>query len=93
MGVEISSGVGATESRKLRLLLVNPTIVAKREHVHIGLGTVGTYVKERSGHDVRILDFMAFRHTWKERLRQVLDEYKPDLIGMYIATPYFGAAT
>jgi hypothetical protein len=43
----------------LRLLLVNPTIADKREHVHIGLGTVGTYVKQHSSHEVRILDFMA----------------------------------
>lgn len=76
----------------LRLLLVNPTIVEKREHLHLGLGTVGTYVKRRSGHEVRVLDFMAFRLTWRERLRQVLEEYRPDLIGMYIATPYFPAA-
>ena len=66
-------------SSKLRLLLVNPTIVDKREHVHIGLGTVGTYVKLHSRHEVRILDFMAFRRRWRERLRQVLDEYRPDL--------------
>jgi radical SAM superfamily enzyme YgiQ (UPF0313 family) len=76
----------------MRLLLVNPTIVDKREHLHIGLGTVGTYVKQRSDHDVRILDFMACRHRWRQRLAEVLAEYRPDLIGMYISTPYFPAA-
>jgi radical SAM superfamily enzyme YgiQ (UPF0313 family) len=90
MGDKVSSA--GTTGRKLRLLLVNPTIADKREHVHIGLGTVGTYVKLHSPHDARILDFMAFRRTWRERLRQVLDEYQPDLIGMYIATPYLPAA-
>lgn len=81
------------ESRpRLRLLLVNPTIVEKREHVHIGLGTVGTYVKHHSPHDARILDFMAFRHTWRERLQKTIEDYQPDLIGMYIASPYFPAA-
>ncbi len=77
---------------KLRLLLVNPTIVDKREHVHIGLGTVGTYVKLHSSHDVRILDFMAFKRSWRQRLRQALDDYRPDLVGMYISSPYFPAA-
>jgi anaerobic magnesium-protoporphyrin IX monomethyl ester cyclase len=85
------SATGATGS-KLRLLLVNPTIVDKREHVHIGLGVVGTYVKRHSSHEVRILDVMACRRTWRERLRQVLDEYRPDLIGMYISSPYVPAA-
>jgi radical SAM superfamily enzyme YgiQ (UPF0313 family) len=76
----------------LRLLLINPTIVDKREHVHIGLGTVGSYVRLHSDHQVRILDFMAFRRVWQDRLRQVLDEYQPDLVGMYISSPYFHAA-
>jgi anaerobic magnesium-protoporphyrin IX monomethyl ester cyclase len=88
----ISTTLGGAAASKLRLLLVNPTIVDKREHVHIGLGTVGTYVKLHSPHEVRILDFMAFRRTWRERLRRVLDEFRPDLVGMYISSPYFHAA-
>jgi radical SAM superfamily enzyme YgiQ (UPF0313 family) len=76
----------------MRLLLINPTIVDKREHVHLGLGTVGTYVKRHSDHDVRILDFMTCPHTWRQRLAEVLADYRPDLIGIYIATPYFPAA-
>jgi anaerobic magnesium-protoporphyrin IX monomethyl ester cyclase len=76
----------------LRLLLINPTIADKREHVHIGLGTVGTYVKIHSEHDVRILDFMACRRVWKQRLREVIEEFQPDLVGMYIASPYFPAS-
>lgn len=91
-GTNTAGQAGTAPGRKLRLLLVNPTIVAKREHVHIGLGTVGTYVKLHSPHEVRILDFMIFRRTWRERLQQVLEEYHPDLIGMYISTPYAGAA-
>lgn len=76
----------------LRLLLVNPTIVDKREHLHLGLGAVGTYVKRHSAHEVRVLDFMAFPHVWKDRLRQVMEEYKPDIVAMYISSPYFPAA-
>src|SRR5262249_2910595 len=83
---------GTNSDTKLRLLLVNPTIADKPEHVHIGLGTVGTYVKQHSAHEVRILHFMACRGTWRERLRHVLDEYRPDLVGMYISSPYFPAA-
>lgn len=84
------SAVGG--ERALRLLLVNPTIVEKREHVHIGLGTVGTYVKQRSRHDVRILDFIAHGRRWKDRLQEVLEEYRPDVIGMYVSSPYVPAA-
>jgi radical SAM superfamily enzyme YgiQ (UPF0313 family) len=84
--------VNGSARRSLRLLLVNPTIADKREHLHIGLGTVGTYVKLHSDHEVRILDFMASRRTWRERLGAVLDEFRPDLVGMYVSTPYFPAA-
>ncbi len=76
----------------LRLLLINPTIVDKREHLHIGLGTVGTFVRTQSRHQARVLDFMACRHVWRERLAETLRTYRPHLIGFYIATPYFPAA-
>ncbi len=78
--------------RPQRLLLINPTIVDKREHVHIGLGTVGTYVKLHSDHEVEILDFMIHRRNWQQRLKKVVDEFRPDLVGMYISSPYFPAA-
>jgi anaerobic magnesium-protoporphyrin IX monomethyl ester cyclase len=78
--------------RPQRLLLVNPTIVYKREHLHIGLGTVATYVRQHSAHDARVLDFMVFRRQWREKLAATLAEYRPDLIGFYISTPYFPAA-
>ena len=76
----------------LRLLLLNPTIADKREHVHIGLATIGTYVRVNGPHEVRILDFMTTRRIWKRRLAEVLAEYRPDLVAMYMCTPYFAAA-
>ncbi len=93
IGPEVSPAIAAPQrGRALRFLLVNPTIVEKREHLHLGVGTVSTYVKRQSRHDVRVLDFLAFRLTWKARLRQVMAEYRPDVIGMYISSPYFPAA-
>ncbi len=91
-GFEAQRAAPTGASRPLRLLLLNPTIVDKREHLHIGLGTVGTYVKLHSRHDARILDFMVFRHVWKQKLRDVLAAYRPDLVGFYIASPYFPSA-
>src|SRR3954468_7048726 len=76
----------------LRFLLVNPTIVDKREHVHLGIGAVSTYVARHSPHRVRVLDFMACRNRWRARLREVIAEFRPDVIGMYVCSPYFPAA-
>ena len=79
--------------RKLRLLLVNPNIVMKKEHVHMGIAMVGSWVRHHSDHEVKILDFMATpTRGWKRKLEKTLQEYKPDLVAMYLSTPYFPAA-
>lgn len=81
-----------TTARRLRLLIVNPTIVSKREHLHIGIATVGSYVRAHSDHGVRILDFMAHRRTWRRRLRDEIRDWQPDLVAMYVSSPYFPVA-
>jgi radical SAM superfamily enzyme YgiQ (UPF0313 family) len=53
---------------------------------------VGSFVQAHSRHQVRILDFMTHRLTWRRRLREVLAEFIPDLVGMYVSSPYFPAA-
>lgn len=79
-------------SQALKALLVNPLISGKFEHLHIGLCTVGSYVEAHSEHRVRVLDFMAYRKTWRQALADTLRDFQPDLVGLYISTPYFPAA-
>jgi len=82
-----------SQGRPLRLLLVNPNIVTKREHVHLGIPTVGSFVRAHTRHEVRILDFMtSSSSTWRKRLERTLAEYQPDVIGMYVSSPYFPVA-
>jgi radical SAM superfamily enzyme YgiQ (UPF0313 family) len=76
----------------MRLLLINPTIVDKPEHLHIGLATVASYVRAHSDHHVHILDFVASRREWPRALSACLERERPDLVGMYISTPYVPAA-
>lgn len=76
----------------MRLLLINPTIVDKPEHLHIGLATVASYVRAHSDHHVHILDFVASRREWPRALKHCLERERPDLIGMYVSTPYVPAA-
>src|SRR5690606_17474037 len=66
--------------------------VDKPEHLHIGLTTVASYVRAHGGHHVSILDFVASRRSWERTLRERLEEERPDLVGMYISTPYLPAA-
>lgn len=79
-------------SHGMRLLLINPTIVDKPEHLHIGLTTVASYVRAHSDHHVHILDFVASRREWRRTLRERLESERPDVVGMYISTPYVPAA-
>src|SRR5262245_29234012 len=76
----------------MRLLLINPTIVDKPEHLHIGLATIASYVRAHSEHEVHILDFVASRREWKRTLRERLEELRPEVVGMYVSTPYVPAA-
>jgi len=77
----------------MKLLLINPTITGEPEANHLGLVTVGTYLQKKTHHRARVLDF-AFYHgrDWKVRLAEELAEYRPDVVGMYISTPYFPSA-
>jgi anaerobic magnesium-protoporphyrin IX monomethyl ester cyclase len=76
----------------MKLLLINPTLTGEPEAFHVGLATVGSYVAANSDHDARVLDFAFQRSAWRERLAQELDAYEPDLVGIYISTPYFPSA-
>lgn len=87
-----TSAPGPSPTRALRLLLINPTIDGKPEHLHIGLATVGSYVRLHSSHHVDILDFLAARRRWRRKLRDCLHRVRPDVVGIYISTPYFPSA-
>ena len=76
----------------LRLLMINPTVEGKPDHVHIGLGTVATYVHRNSAHAVRCLDFAQYRRNWRRRLARVMSEFEPDVVAFYLSTPYFPVA-
>jgi radical SAM superfamily enzyme YgiQ (UPF0313 family) len=61
--------------------------------MHLGVVSVASHVRTHSRHEVRIVDFTATpRSSWRGRLREDLVEYRPDLVGMYLSTPYFPMA-
>lgn len=76
----------------LKLLLINPTIVGEPEAFHLGLATIGTFVANSGRHDATILDFAFHRTNWEARLRARIEAYDPDIVGIYISTPYFPSA-
>ncbi len=76
----------------LKLLLINPTIVGEPEAFHVGLATIGTFVAKSGRHGATILDFAFHRANWEARLRARIESYEPDIIGIYVSTPYFPSA-
>ena len=76
----------------MRLLLVNPTITGEPEALNIALATIGTYLQKHSEHQARIIDFAFYRGDWKGMLRREVETYRPDVVGLYITTPYFPCA-
>lgn len=76
----------------MRILLINPTLKGEPEAFHLGLTTIGTYVRANTAHDASVLDFAFHRSKWEKRLWDHIAAFKPDVIGIYISSPYFPSA-
>jgi len=73
----------------MRILLINPTITGEPEPLHIGLACLASYIHLHSPHEARVLDFVYGRSAWKARLREAIEGFGPDIVGIYVSNPYF----
>ncbi len=76
----------------MKILLINPIIEGEPEAFHIGLTTIGSYIQAHSSHRAAILDFAFHRLNWQQKLLSQIETFQPDMIGMYISTPFFPSA-
>jgi anaerobic magnesium-protoporphyrin IX monomethyl ester cyclase len=76
----------------MRTLLINPPYpISEVPILPMGLSYVGG-VLERSGHEVQVLDFLVSRYS-KEKIKNKLDEYQPDIIGVTSVTISYPVAS
>jgi len=69
----------------MRTLLVNPPYpFSEIPIMPMGLSYLGS-VLEHSGHEVQILDLLVSRYS-KEKIKNKLDEYQPDIVGVTSVT-------
>lgn len=76
----------------MRTLLVNPPYpFSEIPIMPMGLSYLGS-VLEHSGHEVQLLDLLVSRYS-KEKIKNKLDEYQPDIVGVTSVTLNYPVAS
>jgi radical SAM superfamily enzyme YgiQ (UPF0313 family) len=76
----------------MKILLINPTIDSEPESLNLGLVSIGSFLLKNTHHTPRILDFAFSRKAWKKRLIKEIEHFSPDIVGIYISSPFFPSA-
>ena len=72
----------------MRLLFVAPSTGGELFTTNLGLVSIATYLVKRTRHQARILDFAFCRKKWRERLRQEMFRFKPDIVGISLLSTH-----
>jgi len=72
----------------MRLLFVTPSTGGELFTINLGLVSIATYLVKRTGHQARILDFAFCRRKWRERLKQEMFRFKPDVVGITLLSTH-----
>lgn len=71
----------------MRALIVNPTIDRDLELFHLGAAGIASYVNALGVHRAEVIDFTFFWDQWEQMLRERLDRFKPEVLGICTVTP------
>ena len=72
----------------MRLLLMTPSTGGEYFTINLGLTSIATYLVKRTHHQARILDFAFCRKKWRERLKQEMFRFKPDVVGITLLSTH-----
>lgn len=77
----------------MRILLVHPTVLNDTPQPPLGIAYVASYLHSICNHDVRLID-LGPQHTVHaiNVLRQEIEEYNPDIVGLSFLTTQFNVA-
>src|SRR4030042_3025652 len=76
----------------MRTLLINPPYpFSEIPIMPMGLAYIAA-VLEQKGHEVEILDLLVSKYS-KEKIRQKLEQYKPDIVGLTSVTMNYPIAS
>ena len=66
----------------MKISVISPNLSGCCSILDIGVTALATYVNERTPHKANVLDYTFRRTKWKEYLREQLNAFKPDVIGI-----------
>lgn len=66
----------------MKISIISPNLSGCCSILDIGVTCLVTFINERTKHQANILDYTFKKNYWKEYLRNRLNEFKPDVIGI-----------
>jgi radical SAM superfamily enzyme YgiQ (UPF0313 family) len=76
----------------MRIGIIYPNLDGTAQSLDMGVVYLATYLKERTSHQVKIIDLTFHKRHWRQFLRQRIREFEPDIIGISIVSLFFDYA-
>ena len=74
----------------MKVSFINPNLSGDVSILDMGVTTLATYLNERTDHSAEIIDFTFRRHAWQDVLREKVDAFQPDVVGITATSLYMG---
>lgn len=66
----------------MRMSIISPNLSGCCSILDIGVTCLATFINERTRHKANIIDYTFRKKEWKKYLKESLDDFKPDCIGI-----------
>lgn len=70
----------------MRIALINPNLSGSVSSLDMGVAYLATYLDERTGHDVKIIDLSFHKKDWKKHLLKNINSFKPEAVGISVVS-------
>lgn len=68
----------------MKVLLIVPNIRSYDVFPSISAASLKGYIKKNTHHEAKIADMVFHKHRWRDYLKKIIEEEKPDLIGISV---------
>lgn len=65
----------------MKVAIIFPNLHAMPQTLDLGIGYLATYIKEKTHHQVKVIDTTFHSRDWQNHVRKQIEEFQPDVIG------------
>lgn len=65
----------------MKIALIFPNLHAMPQTLDLGIVYLATYIKERTNHEIIVIDVTYHRRHWRKYVRERIEAFQPDVIG------------